>query len=93
MEHDKELITMKQAATMDIDVKIQGVPYDACIDEQFAKEAIAALAYYLGKLSEQEACSIIGIKRRQFEETIIPKFGLSMIGGTQEDIDFETKGL
>ena len=84
---------MGQVDTVDIDVKIQGVPSGARIDEQFAREATAALGYYLGKLSEKEACAIIGAKRRQFEEVIIPKFGLSIIGGTQEDIDFETKEL
>lgn len=84
---------MEQSETIDINVKIKGVPFGAPIDEQFAREATAALAYYLGKISGKEACAIIGAKRRQFEEVIIPKFGLSMIGGTRDDIDLETKGL
>ena len=32
---------------------------------------------------------MIGKTRRQFEEEVIPKYGLSMIGGTKEDVKIE----
>lgn len=59
------------------------------IDSQYVRESLAAILYYNGKLSEKEARTISGTTRRQFEEEIIPKFGLSMIGGTKEDIEIE----
>lgn len=63
-------------------------------DRQYIKEAVAALSYYNGILSEWEACQLIGgITRREFEERVLPKFNLSLMGGTQEDIDFELEGL
>lgn len=61
------------------------------IDQNYVREALAAILYYNGKLSEKEARTMIGKTRRQFEEEIIPKFGLSMIGGTKEDIEIEKK--
>ena len=61
------------------------------IDQNYVREALAAVLYYNGKLSEKEARTMIGKTRRQFEEEIIPKFGLSMIGGTKEDIEIEKK--
>ena len=59
------------------------------VDQEYIKEAIAALLYYNGKITEMEACQMTGCTRRNFEEIIIPKFSLSMIGGTQEDVEFE----
>ncbi len=63
------------------------------VDQQTIKEALAAVFYYNGTLSEKEACALTKTTRRQFEETILPKFGLSVMGGMQEDIDFEVEGL
>ncbi len=63
------------------------LPYK--IDKSYVKEALAAVLYYNGKLSEKEARLLIGKTRREFEEKIIPKFGLSMIGGIKEDIEYE----
>jgi hypothetical protein len=59
------------------------------IDQVYAQEALAAVLYYNGKLSEKEARMMIGKTRREFQEEIIPKYSLSMIGGTQEDIEIE----
>ena len=63
------------------------------IDEKSVREALAAVFYNNGVLSEKEACEITNSTRRQFEETILPKYGLSVLGGLQEDVDFETAGL
>lgn len=59
------------------------------IDPVYVKEALAALLYYNGKLTEKEARTMLGKSRRQFQDEVIPKFGLSMIGGTEEDIEIE----
>jgi hypothetical protein len=59
------------------------------IDKAYAKEALAAILYYNGVFSEKQARSMIGKSRREFQEEIIPKFGLSMVGGTEEDVAIE----
>ncbi len=59
------------------------------IDSNYVREALAAVLYYNGKLSEKEAREMIGKTRREFEEEVIPAFGLSMIGGTREDVEIE----
>ena len=59
------------------------------LEPTYVREALAAVLYYNGTLSEKEARLMIGKTRREFEEEIIPKFGLSMIGGTQEDVNIE----
>jgi len=59
------------------------------ITENYLKEALASILYYNGKLTEKEARTMIGKTRRQFEEEVIPKYGLSMIGGTKEDVKIE----
>ncbi|MCP4749830.1 MAG: hypothetical protein GY866_02965 [Proteobacteria bacterium] len=61
------------------------------VDKSCVQEALAAVLYYNGKLTEKEARTMIGKTRREFEETIIPEFGLSMIGGTKQDIELEKK--
>jgi hypothetical protein len=59
------------------------------IEQRYLHEGIAALLYYTGKLSEKEACDMIAIDRRKFEEEILPKFGFSVIGGTPQDVSYE----
>lgn len=59
------------------------------MNENYIREALAAILYFNGKLSEKEARVMIHKTRRQFEEEIIPKFGLSMIGGSKDDINIE----
>ncbi|VAX35100.1 hypothetical protein MNBD_UNCLBAC01-2070 [hydrothermal vent metagenome] len=59
------------------------------VDNKYIQETVAALLYYRGKLSEKDACDMIHVSRRQFEEDILPKFGLSVTGGTDEDVAFE----
>lgn len=76
-----------------IEVTIDGVPHAAGINPKYIKEAFVSLAYYNGKLTEKEACDIIRSTRREFEESILPKFGLSVIGGTPEDLELELEGL
>ncbi len=52
------------------------------LDQDYLKEALVATLYHLGKLSEKEACSALGISRRAFEE-LLPRFGFSIsVGGT-----------
>jgi len=59
------------------------------IEQDYAREAMASILYYNGMLSEKQARTMIGRTRREFQEEIIPKFGLSMIGGTVQDAEIE----
>jgi hypothetical protein len=42
----------------------------------------------LGKLSEKEACIVLGVTRRTFEE-LLPQFGFSVLADDQDTIDVE----
>lgn len=59
------------------------------IGQDYVREAMASILYYNGVLSEKQARTMIGKTRREFQEEIIPKFGLSMIGGTETDAEIE----
>lgn len=92
--------TLKEALPMETAKKEEFSPVDfpaelmKRFDRQYIKEAVAALLYYNGSISSAEACEMLGgIGRRHFEDDILSKFGLSVIGGTQQDFDFETEGL
>lgn len=58
------------------------------IDSMYLKEAIAATLYHAGKISEQQACVIVGKTRREFED-LLPKFGYSVLSDTDENIAIE----
>ena len=58
------------------------------LDQSYLKEALVATLYHVGKLSEKEACLVLGITRRTFEE-MLPRFGFSVLADTQETIDVE----
>ena len=60
----------------------------ARLDRDYLKEALVATLYNLGKLSEKEACEILGKSRRQFED-LLPKYGFSVLGDSEEDIATE----
>ncbi len=76
-----------------ISVELSTWPDNINIDQRDLREAIASVLYYNGTLSEKEACMIIGSGRRYFEENVLPKFNLSMVGGTRDDVDIEIQGL
>ena len=58
------------------------------LDQNYAKTALVATLYHVGKLSEQEACATLGMTRRAFEE-ILPQFGFSVLADNQETLDIE----
>ena len=66
---------------------------DKGMNPQYIKEAVAAVSYYNGILSEKEACDMTQTTRRHFEEVILPKFRLSVMGGTPEDVTIEIQSL
>ncbi|MCE2432523.1 MAG: hypothetical protein J4F29_06280 [Candidatus Latescibacteria bacterium] len=60
----------------------------ARLDQTYFREVLVATLYYIGKLSEKEACLALGISRRAFEE-LLPQFGFSILVDTPETIDVE----
>jgi hypothetical protein len=70
----------------DVNVKISKKIDRLGIDYQ---EAIAALLYHNGSLSLREARLMVGKSRREFEEDILPKFGFTTMGETQDEWETE----
>lgn len=60
----------------------------ADVTGKYLKEMLMANLYHLGRLSEKEAREILGKTRREFEE-LLPKFGLSVLSDTPENIAVE----
>jgi hypothetical protein len=58
------------------------------LNDAYLKEALVATLYHVGKLSEKESCVALGKTRREFEE-LLPKFGFSILGDSQESINIE----
>lgn len=57
-------------------------------DPQFLREALVATLYHIGRLSEREACEILGIGRRAFED-LLPRFGFSVLADDDDTIEAE----
>jgi hypothetical protein len=60
----------------------------ASVDLRYLKEALIAMHYHTGKLSERQAREALGMTRRAFEETL-PRFGFSILVDSQENLDIE----
>ncbi len=58
------------------------------LDQNYARAALVATLYNVGKLSEQEACVTLGMSRRAFEK-MLPQFGFSILADNQETLDIE----
>ncbi|NER98049.1 MAG: hypothetical protein F6J86_30180 [Symploca sp. SIO1B1] len=58
------------------------------VDQRYLMEALVAMLYFRGKLSEHQACQTLNINRRDFEE-MLPHYGLSILGDSQENLDIE----
>ena len=53
------------------------------------KEALASVLYYSDTIMGKEACEMLGVARRVFEDEILPKFGFTTYGNTPEDAAIE----
>jgi hypothetical protein len=60
----------------------------ASVDPRYLKEALVALLYHTGKLSERQAREALGMTRRAFEE-MLPRFGFSILVDSQENLETE----
>ena len=57
-------------------------------DAQYYQKALVAMLYQTGDLSSKEACDVLGLERREFEE-MLPHFDVSMMPGDDESIQAE----
>lgn len=55
---------------------------------QYYREALVAMLYQAGDLSSKEACEVLGISRREFEE-MLPRFRVSIMPDDDESIAAE----
>ncbi len=72
---------------MNVSLELPDIPG---VEPRYLKEALIATLYHTGKLSEKQACQILGMTRRAFEE-MLPRFGLSLLVDTQENLDIELR--
>lgn len=60
----------------------------ASVDLRYLKEALVAMLYHTGKLSERQAREALGMTRRAFEE-LLPRFGFSTLVDSRENLETE----
>jgi Uncharacterised protein family (UPF0175) len=60
----------------------------ASVDPRYLKEALVAMLYHTGKLSERQAREALGMTRRAFEE-LLPRFGFSILIDSRENLKIE----
>jgi hypothetical protein len=60
----------------------------AAVDPRYLKEALIAMLYQAGKLSERQAREALGMTRRSFEE-MLPRFGFSVLVDSRENLEIE----
>ncbi|MFQ5639482.1 MAG: UPF0175 family protein [bacterium] len=73
---------------MEVSINLPDIKSLSGVDNLYVREMLIANLYHIGKLSEKEAREILGKTRREFEE-VLPKFGFSILGDSQENIAIE----
>lgn len=64
------------------------LPDSVASDPRYLKEALIAMLYHKGKLSERQAREALGMTRRAFEE-MLPRFGFSILVDSRENLEIE----
>ena len=57
-------------------------------NDRYFKEALVAVLYQIGDISSKEACEVLGVVRREFEE-MLPRFGVSILSDDDENLAIE----
>lgn len=57
-------------------------------DRRYFQKALVAMLYQTGDLSSKEACDVLGLERREFEE-MLPRFGVAIMPDDDENIQAE----
>ncbi|WP_228037581.1 UPF0175 family protein [Nodosilinea sp. LEGE 06152] len=58
------------------------------VDQRYVKEALVAVLYSTGKVSAYQACQILNMTRRSFDE-LLPQYGFSALVDSAENLDIE----
>lgn len=58
------------------------------VDLRYVNEALVAILYSQGKLSQAQACQILKLNRRAFEE-MLPHYGCSILVDSTDNINIE----
>ncbi|MBO3459534.1 UPF0175 family protein [Aetokthonos hydrillicola Thurmond2011] len=70
---------------MKITVELPDIPD---VDRRYINEAIVAILYTQGKLSQSQACQVLNLNRRAFEE-MLPNYGFSILVDSTDNINNE----
>lgn len=70
---------------MKITVELPDLPD---VDRRYINEALVAILYSQGKLSEFQACQVLNINRRAFEE-MLPNYGFSILVDSMDNLNIE----
>lgn len=70
---------------MKITVELPDIPD---VDRRYINEALVAILYTQGKLSQFQACQVLNINRRAFEE-MLPNYGFSILVDSTDNINNE----
>jgi hypothetical protein len=58
------------------------------VDKRYVNEALVAILYSQGKLSQAQACQALHLSRRAFEE-MLPNYGFSILVDNEDNINHE----
>ena len=67
------------------------LPDSVNVDANDVKEAVTAVLYSTGKLSAHQACQILAVSRRTFED-MLPRYGFSALVDSDENLAIERVG-
>lgn len=70
---------------MKITLELPDIPE---VNGRYVNEALISILYSQGKLSQAEACQILNLTRRDFEE-MLPNYGFSILVDNSDNIDNE----
>ncbi len=70
---------------MEFSINLPNIKPLSDMNHRYLREMLISNLYHIGKLSEKEAREILGQSRREFEE-LLPKFGFSILGDSEDNI-------
>lgn len=73
---------------MQISIEISDSSPISQLTPAYLKNALIAALYHAGKVSSKQACAVLGMSRRQFEE-LLPEFGFSILRDDANTIQAE----
>ena len=64
------------------------LPDSVNVDPGYVRAAVMAVLYATGKLSAHQACQILNVTRRAFDE-MLPVYGFSVLVDSDDNLDIE----